>query len=738
MTDTWTVFGDPSVFLRTALPEVMTTSYSNVTFLGDTEITISSNAEGGLVCLTYEGDILATAFIENGSATLEFPELEELGVITITITAFNFKPHIGTIQIIQPDGPYLVYEDHHVNDINGNNNGSIDYGESVLLDLTLENMGLEDGEDINASINTNSSWLTLSDNNEVFDLIPAQGTATVYDGYAFRVDENVPDMTEVEFTINATNGDNTWESKFDVMIYAPIITIGELNIMEDSTCNGNGIFDPGETIEIQIENLNTGHSTAYNTIADISIGSPYITIGNTLDTVGNIAILHTQTGNFTITADSATPQGENITVDYELSFPGQTHQASFDIEVGMLLEDWETSDFTKFNWEFGGDQNWIISEQHYEGEYSSASGNISNNETSSLIIDVEVEMYDEISFYYKVSSETNRDKLQFYINNSLKGEWSGEKDWTLTSFPITSGSHTLKWIFTKDGMLSYGDDCAWIDNIIFPSMPLLNAFAGQDNYTCNEMDFQCEGIAKNFSILEWTTSGDGSFDNPTIQQPSYTPGQEDINNGEVILTFEAFDEEGNSDIDHMILSITDIPLQPEQAEGPVVVNTYETPESHYSTNPESFIDYYEWYLEPEEAGEIFGSSNNSTVVWNNDFTGVASVSVAAINNCGISEISEILEVSINEYVGTETVEAENWLIYPNPANNLLSVELNNFKKREVTFKLLDITGSVMISKVFSTYNSSTHTMNIEHLKSGLYFVVVETNDSKNVQKLMIK
>lgn len=738
MTDTWTVFGDPSVFVRTAVPEDMTTSYSNVAFLGDTEISISSNAEGGLVCLTYEGEIMASGFIEDGSVTLEFPELEELGIITVAITAFNFKPHIGSIQIIQPDGPYLVYDDHDVNDMNGNNNGSIDYGESILLDLTLENMGLEDGQDINASINTSSSWLTMSDNTEVFELIPAQGTATVYDGYAFRVDNNVPDMTEVEFTLNATNGDDTWESKFDVMIYAPLITIVDLSIVEDSTCNGNGILDPGETVEIKIENNNTGHSVAYNTIADISVGSPYITIGNTIDSVGNIAVLQAKTGNFTITADSATPQGENITVEYELSFPGQTHEASFDIEVGMLLEDWETYDFTRFDWEFGGDQNWIISEQPYEGEYSSASGNISNNETSSLIIDIEVEMYDEISFYYKVSSETNRDKLQFYINNNLKGEWSGEKDWTKADFPITSGNHTLKWIYTKDGMLSFGDDCAWIDNIKFPAMPVLNAFAGQDNYTCNGMDFQCEGIAKNFSSLEWTTSGDGNFDDPTIQKPLYTPGTEDISNGEVILTLEAFDDEGNSDIDNLTLSITEIPVQPEQAQGPVIVNTYETPESNYSTNPEAFIEYYEWYLEPEEAGEIFGSSNNSTVVWNNEYTGIASVSVAAINDCGTSEISEVLEVSVNEYVGIEPVVSENWIIYPNPANNLLSVELNNFKENDITFKLLDITGSVVISKIFSVDISSTHTMNIEHLKSGLYFVVVETNNSRNVKKLMIK
>ncbi len=99
---------------------------------------VGSNAEGGLVCLLYQDEIMATAFVEDGLATLQFPELETLGSITITITAFNFIPHIGNIQIIQPDGPYLVYDDHNVIDLNGNNNGNVDYGESITLDLTLE------------------------------------------------------------------------------------------------------------------------------------------------------------------------------------------------------------------------------------------------------------------------------------------------------------------------------------------------------------------------------------------------------------------------------------------------------------------------------------------------------------------------------------------------------------------------------------------------------------------------
>jgi len=737
MTDTWTVFGDPSVFVRTAMPETMTATYQNVTFIGTTEIMVTSDAEGGLVCLTYQGDIMATALIENGTATLTFPELEELGTINITITAFNFLPHTGTIQIIQPNGPYLVYEDHDVNDQYGNNNGSIDYGESVLLDLTLENMGLEDGINIETSISTPSSWIVLSDNTEVFELIPSQGTATVFDGYAFRVENNVPDMTEVSFSISASNGEATWESAFSATIHAPVINIGDIAIIEGPSCNGNGIIDPGETVELKIGNANAGHSVAYETIGSIEINSPYITLVNNTDTVGNIAVLQNMYAVFTIIADSATPPGENLVVEYELGFAGYSCNQSFMVEVGMLLEDWETADFAKFNWAFEGNQDWMVTNHHHNGSYSAVSGNISNNETSSLVLDIEANMYDEISFWYMVSSESNRDKLQFFVDGNLKGEWSGITGWNFASFPVYGGNHTLKWTYVKDGLLSFGEDCAWIDDIIFPAMPVLNAFAGPDNYCCQGMDFQCQGIALNYSAIEWTTSGDGVFSNSTIETPLYSPGNNDIASGDVTLTMEVSDNEGNSDTDHMTLTITGIPTPPSQPMGPTVVITWENPASQYVTSENPFVEHFIWSLEPESAGSIYGSSNVSEVSWNNDFKGTATIYAIAVNNCGSSNQSETLEVLVNEYVGMEPVKPEYWELYPNPAKNLISVSFNNFSGPDVNFKLLDITGSVVIKKTFNVNQNNTHTLNIEHLNEGLYFVAIETNKNQSVQKLII-
>jgi len=76
----------------------------------------------------------------------------------------------------------------------------------------------------------------------------------------------------------------------------------------------------------------------------------------------------------------------------------------------------------------------------------------------------------EISFYKKVSSESNWDYLRFYINNVEQDEWSGNVDWSQESYSVTAGDDVeFKWAYEKDGSVSSGSDCAWIDEIVFPA-----------------------------------------------------------------------------------------------------------------------------------------------------------------------------------------------------------------------------------------------------------------------------
>jgi carboxypeptidase T len=65
-------------------------------------------------------------------------------------------------------------------------------------------------------------------------------------------------------------------------------------------------------------------------------------------------------------------------------------------------------------------------------------------------------------------------------------------------------------------------------------------YAGADTIIqVNQTYMAVEAQADNFLSLIWTTSGDGSFDNDTIMNPTYTPGSQDIAQQQVMLTLNA-------------------------------------------------------------------------------------------------------------------------------------------------------------------------------------------------------
>ncbi|MBI9034555.1 MAG: T9SS type A sorting domain-containing protein, partial [Bacteroidales bacterium] len=112
------------------------------------------------------------------------------------------------------------------------------------------------------------------------------------------------------------------------------------------------------------------------------------------------------------------------------------------------------------------------------------------------------------------------------------------------------------WIYNKDSGVSNGDDCAWIDLITFPvSIEGLMVNAGADELICNDQVLDIDNaIALNHESLQWTSSGDGSFNETDIINPTYTPGAQDITEGEVALTIIATSAEQTVS-DEMVVTI---------------------------------------------------------------------------------------------------------------------------------------------------------------------------------------
>ncbi len=95
--------------------------------------------------------------------------------------------------------------------------------------------------------------------------------------------------------------------------------------------------------------------------------------------------------------------------------------------------------------------------------------------------------------------------------------------------------------------------------IILYANPL--ADTGDDGFVCEDDNYLLDGFAENYSSVQWSTSGDGTFDNSSILNASYTPGNNDIASGSVILTLTAEGQgDCNSVNDDMLLEISYMPL----------------------------------------------------------------------------------------------------------------------------------------------------------------------------------
>lgn len=107
----WILFGDPTLTMRTAIPTAMTIDHAPVIPMGMTEYEITAtNAEGARATLTFNGEILGSAVINNGSATIGFEVPEELGEATLTVFGYNKTTYIATVPVVSggEEGPVEV------------------------------------------------------------------------------------------------------------------------------------------------------------------------------------------------------------------------------------------------------------------------------------------------------------------------------------------------------------------------------------------------------------------------------------------------------------------------------------------------------------------------------------------------------------------------------------------------------------------------------------------------------
>jgi len=474
------VLGDPSLHIWKEVPKAITVSYPALIPPGSNlvEFTVNHTASGlpvanAVVCVSGT-NIFTTGITDaTGKAYLDiFYEVEES--LNVTVRGGDVIPYLGILNVFQPTGPYVIRETYSLNDVSGGNgNGLMDYGESILLSLTVKNVGTQPAPNVNVTLSTTDPYITFTDSFHSYGNIAAGQSILATNAFAFDVAGNIPDQHIVVMNVAAVSGTSTWNSNFSIIGNAPSLSLGTITI-SDPTGNNNGRLDPGETANITFPVENNGHCLSPSASAVLSSLSPYINILSGTTVLGQIAPANTVDAVFSISCSPSTPIGQTVDLTISVTAGNYGFNYTHNTPVGLVLEDWELGNFSRFPWTFGGNANWaVVSANQYEGAYTAISGAIEDNQTSEMSLQLLVNTSGNISFYRKTSSESNYDYLRFYIDGVQQAQWSGDVAWSQVSYPVTAGVRTFKWTYLKDGSLSSGSDCVWVDYIIFPASTII-------------------------------------------------------------------------------------------------------------------------------------------------------------------------------------------------------------------------------------------------------------------------
>jgi len=608
--------------LYSEVPMDLTVNHDNVVLAGLTGFNISAD-DGAFVALSVDGEIIGTGTATGNQVTIVIDPQLPPSVVDVVVTKTNYYRYHAQVDVIPPEGPYVIQNGVTINDAAGNNNGQMDYGESILLSLEVKNVGIEDGENIEVTVTTDDSYITMTNTQASYGTVPAGGIKEIADGFALDVADDIPDLHNITFDVVATNGTDVWESVF--ILKGHSVSLGYVEvIIDDAAGNGDGRLDPGETANLNIYVENMGSADAYDVLGELSSIAPYLTINTESQNYGEIAANSDGMQSYSITTEIVTPPGTvmDFTIDINAE-GGFTAQGMFSLTVGqmpILIIDLDP------NQNSGPHMHTAIQELGIGTDYTTSwPDNL--DLYSNLFVCLGI-----YSYNHKLSASEGSE-LAAYLDAGGNLYMEGGDTWFYDAQTAVHPMFNINGISDGDGDADVMEGLAGT----FTEGMSFN-YAGDNSY----LD-RIEAISPAFNIFE-------------NNYPPYYAGVAFINgnyrtigcsfefgglaNGTGISTrVELMEEYLNF---FGIKKVTEAPGMPIGDDEVCAASDDVT----YTTNSVDGADMYYWTIEPAAAGVVDGTDTVVNISWEADFIGMAYIRVCGMNGNGVGPTSDSLIVNV--------------------------------------------------------------------------------------------
>ena len=163
-------------------------------------------------------------------------------------------------------------------------------------------------------------------------------------------------------------------------------------------------------------------------------------------------------------------------------------------------------DALALTWGSGGHAPWIgQASTTHDGTDAAQSGVLTHGQQS--WVETVVIGPGSLGFWWKVSSESDYDFLEFRTNGVLAARISGEIPWQQRSVQLANGLQVLRWRYTKDGSGDAGKDRGWLDEAVFiSSRPRILVNENSFGFSSNRFGFSINGADGQIVVVEGSTN----------------------------------------------------------------------------------------------------------------------------------------------------------------------------------------------------------------------------------------
>ncbi len=447
--------GDPSMEIWTGTPaDELLVEHNNQAFIGDTSFTVAVEPDDALVALAMNGVLLGRALSAGGQAVVQFSRpLDQLGEMTVCVTMHGQLPYLdGMVNVLPPDGPYVLYQGHQLDDTpaGGNGDGLVSPGEELDIHLTLQNYGNAPAYGVVATLDSDSGMVDILQGQADYPTIGPGETVAGLQPFRIGVRPDCPDREVIHFTVHTAAGESSWESGFFIVVDGAHVPHYSHQILDNlpGAGNQNFIADPGERFDLRVSLRNMGVVYASQVTAQLATDEPGVTIEEFPELVhfpniaaGNVGTSYSP--HFRLALDESIECGTVIPFTMLVSAAEGLTSTGFELLVGGLetvfADDMEQGDG---EWEpvlVSGEVDWSRVLDEPPGNYGYAwhtPGEAIVKDNWLISPEFLVTRSSTLSFRHRVDMETGFDGCVLEITTDGGDTWTDLGNW------ITRGPYT--------------------------------------------------------------------------------------------------------------------------------------------------------------------------------------------------------------------------------------------------------------------------------------------------------